>query len=57
VEALRTVAAGLGERGLGYGQRIVKGLPRFYHRAMRVVRETDMGLWEALAEEQRRLEE
>jgi hypothetical protein len=56
-EASRALAEGLDERGLGCEHRMVAGLPRFYHRAMRVVRETDLGLWQALAEEQRRLEE
>jgi phenylacetate-CoA ligase len=37
--------------------RPVRELPLFHHRATRVVREDDIEWWEAMAEEQRRMEE
>ncbi len=53
--AINTVL--LAGRSTGIDMRPVKELPSFYHRATRVVREEDIGWWEAMAEEQRRLEE
>ncbi len=47
----------LAARSTGVDLRPVEALPSFYHRATRVVKEEDIDWWEALAEEQRRLEE
>ena len=53
--AINTVL--LAARSTGIDMRPVKALPPFYHRAVRVVLEEDIDWWEAMAEEQRRLEE
>jgi phenylacetate-CoA ligase len=47
----------LAARSTGIDLRPVKELPLFHHRAVRVVRSDQVAWWEALAEEQRRLEQ
>ncbi len=46
----------LAAKSTGIDLRPVEDLPVFHHRAVRVVRDEDMAWWEAVAEEQRRLE-
>ncbi len=46
----------LAARSTGIDLRPVKDLPIFHHRALRVVRDVDLDWWEAVAEEQGRLE-
>jgi phenylacetate-CoA ligase len=56
-QAVAINTALLAARSTGIDLRPVKALPFFYHRSTRVVKEQDIDWWEALAEEQRRLEE
>ena len=50
-------AAMLAAKSAGTELRIVENLPRFHHRARRVVGPNDKDLWNIQVEEQRRLEE
>lgn len=56
-QAVAINTALLAARSTGIDLRPVKELPTFRHRAVRVVKEEDLDWWEALAEEQRRLDE
>lgn len=55
-QAVAINTALLAARSTGIDLRPVKDLPRFPHRAVRVVRAEELDWWEALAEEQGRLE-
>jgi hypothetical protein len=52
-----TIADAMADMGLKVIPRAVADLPTFFHRATRAIPSRDLGLWNALAEEQRRLEE
>jgi phenylacetate-CoA ligase len=56
MQAVAINTALLAARSTGIDLRPVKELPRFHHRAVRVVRHDEVAWWEALAEEQGRLE-
>jgi phenylacetate-CoA ligase len=55
-EAAAALEEALAERGVDISSAVVPDMPRFYHRAIRIVDRNDIGLWQALAVEQRRLE-
>jgi phenylacetate-CoA ligase len=55
-QAVSINTALLAARSAGAELRPVEALPIFHHRATRVVRVEDVGPWETMAEEQRRLE-
>jgi hypothetical protein len=56
-QAVAINTALLAARSTGAELRPVETLPLFHHRAIRVVMGKDLEWWEALAQEQRRLEE
>jgi phenylacetate-CoA ligase len=55
--AALTLRSALWDMGVNIDCRAVSELPVFFHKGVRVIDESDLGLYHGLAEEQRRLEE